>query len=202
MKQSLIIEVSPRGGESLSRKVTQKLVAQLKERFPEAKFVRRDLARDFIPHLDNSVLKAISSKDPYEVEANKESARLSDRLTDELLASDLLVIATPMWNLGIPSLLKAWIDLVVRSGRTFNYTEEGATGLARDKKAILVLASGGVFSNGPWKSFDFVEPYLRAILGFIGIEDIQTIRVEGANISALAASAVPNASVAVEALVL
>lgn len=200
MKQALIIEVSPRGYESASRKVIKALSSRLEAHFPETKFVRRDLASDAIPHLDNGTLKAIASKDPIEVEANKQSAHLSDRLTDELLASDLLIIATPMWNFGIPSLLKAWIDLVVRPGRTFNYGEQGVVGLASGKKAILVLASGGVFTEGPWKSWDFVEPYLRTVLGFIGIDDVQTIRVEGINIPALASSAVPNAVAAIETL--
>jgi FMN-dependent NADH-azoreductase len=200
MKQILIIEVSPKGSDSASRKVTQNLSARLVARFPAARIVHRDLSKDRVPHLDYSTLKAISSKDPAEVQANKESARLSDELTNELLASDLLVIATPMWNFGIPSLLKAWIDLVVRAGQTFNYGENGVVGLAKNKKAILVLASGGVFSDGPWKPWDFVEPYLRTILGFIGIQDVQTVRVEGTNIPALAASALPNAERSVEAL--
>lgn len=201
MKQMLIIEVSPRGSDSMSRNVTQKLSARLVARFPDAKIVHRDLSKDKIPHLDYSTLKAISSKDPVEAQANKESARLSDQLTNELLASDLLVISTPMWNFGIPSLLKAWIDLVVRPGQTFNYTENGVVGLAKNKKAVLVLASGGVFSAGPWKPWDFVEPYLRTVLGFIGIQDVQTVRVEGTNISALAASAAPNAVKAAETLI-
>ena len=131
MKQILIIVVSPKGSESASRKVTQNLSARLEARYPEAKIVHRDLAKDKIPHLDYSTIKAISSKDPAEVQANKESTRLSDQLTDELLASDLLVVATPMWNFGIPSLLKAWIDHVVRAGRTFNYGENGVVGLAK-----------------------------------------------------------------------
>jgi len=187
MKQALIVEVSPRGSKSAGRTVTQMLMNRMKARSPEVIFVRRDLAQDALPHIDHGTLKAISSKDPAEIQANEESAQLSDTLTDELLASDILVIATPMWNFGVPSLLKAWIDLVVRPGRTFNYKEMGVVGLARHKKAILVLASGGVFTDGPWKSWDFVEPYLRAVLGFIGIEDVQTIRVEGTNIPALAA---------------
>jgi FMN-dependent NADH-azoreductase len=132
----------------------------------------------------------------------KEAARQSDQLTDELLESDLLVIATPMWNFGIPSALKAWIDLVVRPGRTFRYADGGVLGLAKDKKAILVLASGGVYTEGPWRAWDFVEPYLRQILGFIGIVDVQTVRVEGMNIPLLAASAVPKANKAVEELAL
>jgi FMN-dependent NADH-azoreductase len=200
MKQILMVLVSPKGSDSASRKVAQNLSARLEARYPGAKIVHRDLAKDKIPHLDYFTVKAISSKDPAEVQANKESARLSDQLTDELLASDLLVIATPMWNFGIPSLLKAWIDLVVRPGRTFNYADNGVVGLAKNKKAILVLASGGVYTDGSWKPWDFAEPYLRAILGFIGIEDIQTVRVEGTNIPALAKSALPNAEKAVGTL--
>ncbi|MFC5649741.1 FMN-dependent NADH-azoreductase [Paenibacillus solisilvae] len=200
MKQILIIEVSPRGPVSASRAVTQKLSTRLRGEFPEAKFVYRDLTKGWIPHLDDNTLKAISSKRPEEVQANKESARLSDQLTEELLASDLLVIATPMWNFGIPSLLKAWIDLVVRPGKTFTYTETGVLGLAKDKKAILVVASGGVFTEGSWKSWDFVEPYLRQILRFIGIENVQTVRAEGMNIPLLAENAVPNAEKAIAKL--
>jgi len=184
----------------MSRNVTQNLSERVGARFPDATIIRRDLSKHKIPHMDYSTLKAISSKDPAEVLANEESARLSDQLTNELLASDLLVISTPMWNFGIPSLLKAWIDLVVRPGQTFNYAENGVVGLAKNKKAILVLASGGVFSEGPWKPWDFVEPYLRAVLGFIGIQDVQTVRVEGTNIPALAANAVPNAEKAAETL--
>jgi len=202
MKQILIIETSPRGPQSASRKVAEKLSTRLQAAYPGAKLVYRDLSKDKVPHMEDGTLKALSSKVPAEVEANQEFARLSDQLTDELLESDLLVIATPMWNFGIPSLLKAWIDLVVRPGRTFSYSEKGVTGLAKDKKAILVIASGGVFTDGPWKPWDFVEPYLRAILGFIGIVDIQTIRIEGMNIPALAESAVPNARKLVEKLVL
>jgi FMN-dependent NADH-azoreductase len=118
------------------------------------------------------------------------------------LESDLLVMATPTWNFGIPSALKAWIDLVVRPGRTFRYSDGGVLGLAKDKKAVLVLASGGVFTEGPWRPWDFVEPYLRQILSFIGIVDVQTVRVEGMNIPLLAANAVLKATKAVEELAL
>jgi FMN-dependent NADH-azoreductase len=201
-KQILVVSTSPRGVESASRKITQKLEAKLREDFPDAKFVYRDLAEDHLPHLDSSTLKAIASKDLKEVEENREAGRLSDKLTEELLASDLLIIATPMWNFGIPSLLKAWIDLVVRPGKTFQYTETGVEGLAKGKKAILIIASGGVFTDGFWKSWDFVDPYLRQILKFIGIENVQTVRVEGLNIPPLAATAIPNAESAISELVL
>lgn len=98
--------------------------------------------------------------------------------------------------------LKAWIDYVVRAGKTFNYAGAGVEGLAKDKKAILVLASGGVFNKGLRKSWDSAEPYLRQILGFIVIEDVQSVRAEGMNTQLLTTSAVPNGEKAVEALVI
>jgi FMN-dependent NADH-azoreductase len=201
MKQILVVEASPRGSESASREVTRKLTLRLKERFPNAKLVHRDLVKETLPPLDGTVIKAIFSREPS-VEGSKESLRLSNELTDELLASDLLVISTPMWNFGIPPYLKLWIDLVVRPGRTFKYTENGAQGLAENKKAIFVLASGGVFSDGPWKVWDHVEPYLRTIMTFIGIQNVQTVRVEGINIPQLKELAVPNAEKALEGLIL
>jgi FMN-dependent NADH-azoreductase len=200
MNQILMIEVSPRGKDSASRAVAETLAARLLALHPEAKLRRRDIAAERLPHLDDITLRAISTKDPAEAERLKAAARLSDELTDELLESDLLVISTPMWNFGIPSALKAWIDLVVRPGRTFRYAGAGVDGLAKGKKAILVLASGGVFSDGPWRPFDFVEPYLRHILSFIGIVDVQIVRAEGANLGHLAPDVVPTANRAVEAL--
>ena len=202
MKQILIVESSPRGAESASRRLTRKVRERLVVQYPEAKVVVRDLAKDRLPHLDQATVKAISTKDPVEAESLKQALHLSDVLTDELLSSDLLVIASPMWNFGIPSLLKAWIDHVVRAGKTFNYAGAGVEGLAKGKRAVLVLASGGVFSDGPWKPLDTVEPYLRQILGFIGIDDVQTVRAEGMNMPALAIHAVPNGEKAVEALVI
>jgi FMN-dependent NADH-azoreductase len=202
MKRILIVESSPRGPESASRTLAGKVRARLAAQYPEARIVERDLVHDNVPHLNESTLKAITTRDPVEAGTLKDALHLSDELTEELLSSDLLVIASPMWNFGIPSSLKAWIDHVVRAGKTFSYAGAGVEGLAKGKKAILVLASGGVFSKGPWKSWDSVEPYLRQILGFIGIEDVQTVRAEGMNIPPLAIHAAPNGEKAVEALVI
>jgi FMN-dependent NADH-azoreductase len=84
-----------------------------------------------------------------------------------------------MYNFGIPSALKAWIDHVIRAGRTFRYTEAGPQGLVLGKKVVLFLASGGVYSDGPYKSYDFQEPYLRTMLGFIGLTDVTVVRAQG-----------------------
>jgi FMN-dependent NADH-azoreductase len=109
VNQILIVESSPRGAESASRQLTRKVRERLEVQYPEAKVVVRDLAKDRLPHLDQATVKAISTRDPVEAESLKDALHLSDQLTEELLSSDLLVIASPMWNFGIPSLLKAWI---------------------------------------------------------------------------------------------
>jgi NAD(P)H-dependent FMN reductase len=119
--------------------------------------MHRDLAAQHLPHLDEITLRAISTKDPAEAERLKEAARKSDQLTDELLESDLLVLATPMWNFGIPSALKAWIDLVVRPGRTFRYSDGGVLVWRRTRRlfwfwlrvAFLQKAhgAGGILSS-------------------------------------------------------
>jgi FMN-dependent NADH-azoreductase len=200
MKRILVIEASPRGPASASRALTRSLIERLKAQYPSAKITSRDLVKDKLPAREASTVKGIFTRDPAEAQALKEAMRLSDQLTDEFLASDTVVIATPMWNFAVPSSLKAWIDLIVRPGRTFNYAGTGVIGLAKDKKAILVLASGGVFTEGEWASWDFVEPYLRRILSFIGIDDVQTIRAEGMNIPPLAEHAVSKGEKAVERL--
>jgi FMN-dependent NADH-azoreductase len=126
-----------------------------------------------LPQPDAAMLSALVAPEPSAASA------LSDALVAELLAADCLVIATPLWNFGIPAALKAWIDLVVRAGKTFQYTADGVTGLAQGKRAYVLVASGGVFSEGPWAEWDGAVPYLRRILGFIGITEVEVIRIEG-----------------------
>jgi FMN-dependent NADH-azoreductase len=179
MKNILFITSSPRGPESYSQQVAQSLVNELKQRDPDVHIVVRDLARYPLPHVGEAFVSGLSIK-PEQRNADQAAAfALSDTLIDELAVADILVLAAPMHNFGLPSTLKAWIDHVVRAGRTFSYSQNGPQGLLKDKRAILVLARGGVYSEGPAKPFDFQEPYLRAILGFIGIIDVEVVRVEG-----------------------
>lgn len=149
MKQILIVESSPRGSESASRKLASKVRARLEAQYPGAKVIERDLAKDKLPHLDQPTLKAMATQDPAEAESLKDALHLSDQLIEELLSSDLLVIASPMWNFGIPSSLKAWIDHVVRAGKTFNYAGAGVEGLAKGKRAIWCLHPAESLVKGP-----------------------------------------------------
>jgi FMN-dependent NADH-azoreductase len=185
MKNILLIQSSPRGIESLSQQVAQSIVKDLQARYPEAKVVVRDLAENPPPHVGRDFVSGLHAQ-PEELTRNQSVAvALSDALIAELSAADALVLAVPMYNFGPPSTLKAWIDHVVRAGRTFSYSANGVEGLVKGKRAILVLARGGVYSEGPYKPFDFQEPYLRAILGFIGITDVEVVDVAGVAVSAI-----------------
>lgn len=198
MSQILLVETSPRKDKSASREVSAAVIRRLTTEHSKAAVIVRDLDIDPIPHLDQASVASF-----FEAPQSTSKDALSDKLIAELLESETIVISTPMYNFGIPSALKAWIDHVVRVGKTFNYAgADRVEGLATGKKAILVIASGGVFTEGPWKSWDFVEPYLRQILGFIGIDDVQAVRVEGLNVPAIAPQAVPSSLKAVDALVL
>ena len=180
MKNILLIQSSPRGGLSFSQKVAQSVVHDLQERYPEATVVVRDLAQNPPPHVGLDFIIGMYTPPERHTPGQVKAIALSDSLIDELFAADTIVIAVPMHNFGPPSTLKSWIDHVARAGRTFNYGAHGPEGLLKNKRAILVLARGGVYSSGPTKPLDFQEPYLRAVLGFLGITDVSAIHVEGA----------------------
>lgn len=158
---------------SLTRQIGPVIIDGLKATHPGAKIIHRDLVKAPVPHLSPDFL-AVMYTNP-----DAPALTLSNQLADELLGSDILVLEVPMYNFGIPSVLKAWIDHVVRKGKTFVYGESGPAGLAKGKKAILVLARGGVYSEGPAKVMDYQETYLRSILGFIGITEVESVYIEG-----------------------
>jgi FMN-dependent NADH-azoreductase len=185
MKNILLIQSSPRGIDSLSQQVARSIVDDLQARYPEAKVVVRDLAENPPPHIGRAFIDALHAQPDQMSQEQDAAVALSDSLIAELSLADVLVLAVPMYNFGPPSTLKAWIDHVVRAGRTFAFSPSGVEGLLKAKRAILVLARGGVYSDGPFKPFDFQEPYLRAVLGFIGITDIDLIDVEGVAVSAI-----------------
>ncbi|MDB6111795.1 MAG: FMN-dependent NADH-azoreductase [Pedosphaera sp.] len=185
MKNILLIQSSPRGSESYSEKVARSLVGDLEERHPGANVVVRDLAQNPPPHVGQAFVGGLSTEPEQRTPEQTEALALSDVLIDELLAADIIVLAVPMHNFGPPSTLKAWIDHVVRIGRTVSYSQKGPEGMVKGKRVILVLARGGVYSDGPARPLDFQEPYLRAILGFIGITDIDVVPVEGLAMSAI-----------------
>ena len=166
----------------------------MKSRVPGAEVVVRDVANQPLPHpgvgfVTGRVLPA-DKRNADQVEA----IAASDVFVAELQAADIVVVSAPMHNFSVPSSLKAWIDQIVRPGVTVTYSANGPVGLLRGKKVILVLARGGIYSEGPMQAFDFQEPYLRAVLGFLGMDDIHVVRIEGvARGEAALAHAIDNA---------
>jgi FMN-dependent NADH-azoreductase len=176
----LQIDSSPLGDHSISRKLTAKTIARIKAAHPEARVVTRDLGSSPLPHLDGLTLGSFFTPPEQRNAALHAAVKSSDEAIDEVLAADIIVIGAPMWNFGIPSALKAWIDHVVRRGRTFKYGAAGPESLLPPGKRVIIVSSrGGVYSDGPMKAMDYQETYLRAVLGFIGLHDVVFVRAEG-----------------------
>ncbi|MBD2505196.1 FMN-dependent NADH-azoreductase [Anabaena azotica] len=184
MANILHIDSSPRGDRSISRTLSYEFITSWKDTHPSDTVTYRDLGRNPVPHVDEPwIAAAFSSPDTHTPELQA-AIKLSDSLIDELLAADRLVFGVPMYNLTIPSTLKAYIDQIVRVGRTFTVGANGYQGLVDSSKKVLVITSrGGSFAPGtPYAAYDFQEPYLRAILGFIGLIDVTFIHVENLNV--------------------
>ena len=177
MSQILLITSSPRV-DSYSTRVARKLAEKLASR-PGSSLTVRDLTRQPLPHIDDSFAAARNTPPDLLTSAQKSSLSLSDTLLVELFAADTLIVAAGMINFGIPSSLKAYIDYVVRPGVTFRYGNQGPEGLVKGKKAYLVVARGGVYSQDSMRALNFQDTYLKTVLGFIGITDVEVIAVEG-----------------------
>ncbi|MFT4204820.1 MAG: NAD(P)H-dependent oxidoreductase [Chitinophagaceae bacterium] len=178
-KKVLRIVSSPRGEASISIKLGNAIVEKIKAKYTDSIVTVRDLTTDF-PHFEEpqttSIFIAKENRTPEQAEAVK----LSDELIEELHGSDIVVIDAPLYNLFVPSTLKAYIDHIVRAKETFRYNEDGTIeGLVKNKKVYVAYASGAVFSEDGAVFDDFVSPYLTQILGFIGITDIKFFRAEG-----------------------
>lgn len=167
---------------SATRLIGQEIIDGLGARHGGATIITRDLVANPLPHIGPEFVRTMFTEDAAPTLA------LSEELIDELLRSDVLVLESPMYNFSIPSVLKAWFDHVVRARKTFRITDGGMVGLLESKKGILVLGSGAIYSEGPFKVMDFQEPYLRAMLGFIGMTDLESVRVEGLNMGPTAAA--------------
>lgn len=171
MKNILALYTSLSGDNATSTQLAKEWLAK-----QDAKVVERDLAGNPLPHLDMTTFSGFMTPEDARNEAQAAGVALSDTLIGELKAADTLLISVPMYNLGIPSTLKAWIDHVARAGQTFQYTEEGPKGLLTDTKAVVVLTRGGQYKD---TAFDVQVPYIKLFLGFVGITDVEFIFAEG-----------------------
>jgi FMN-dependent NADH-azoreductase len=173
----LEISASARSEDSVSRKLTRDIVGALEGRKGSIRLTRRDLA-DGVPFVDEHWVQANFTAAEERSGRQRETLAFSDELIAELQEADLIVIGAPIYNFGIPAALKAWVDMVARARVTFRYTENGPEGLLKGKRAIIVIASGGVPVDS---AVDFATPYLRQALRFIGIDDVEVIAADRLN---------------------
>ena len=179
-KNILRIISSPRGSRSLSFQLGNAIVQKIQARYPGSRLKERNLNTEIFPHLQETLISSFFT--PAENHSPEQSAAIkySDQAIAELRDADILVIDTPMYNFTITATLKNYFDHIVRRGLTFRVTEQGAEGLLKNKKAYLAFSSSGIYSaGGPDKSNDFVTPLVKAILGWIGVSDIEVYRAEG-----------------------
>ncbi|UUX96212.1 FMN-dependent NADH-azoreductase [Aquabacterium sp. J223] len=164
------------GQGSHSSRLAGELVARLVAAAPSAAVTVRDLAAQPHPALDESALQALFTPEAQRTPEQAQRVALDDQLIAEIQAADVVVIGAPMYNFGVTSQLKHWIDAIARARVTFRYTEQGAEGLLTGKKVYVVLARGGLYRGTP---ADTQVPYLQSVLGFLGMTDIEFIYAEG-----------------------
>ena len=183
MSTLLHITVSPRGNHSISRQLGAAAVREWKEHNPGGRVVERDLAKASLSFVDSEWIAGASSSPQTHTEGHARALAISDELISELQQADEIILDTPMYNFAVPAVLKAWIDHVVRSGKTFRYTSAGMPeGLLASKniKVLVIIASGGKYAGDPELAvLDYEAPYLRFILGFMGITDVRFIQAGG-----------------------
>jgi FMN-dependent NADH-azoreductase len=179
MTSILYLRCSPRGADAFSSRMAEEVLARLPRHYPDARIVFRDLAANPPPLVDAGFCAAILGP-PGEVPP---ALLMSETLIQELEAADILVIATPMNNYGVPAVLKAWVDQIVRIHRSFASTPGGKVGKLSDRPAWLIVASGGWFTgpspSGAPAQPDFLTHYMRAVLETIGISDLRVLTLEG-----------------------
>jgi FMN-dependent NADH-azoreductase len=184
---------SPRAN-SYSARLGHQIVDKLLAAHPGSTVHERNLTTHPLPHFEEAFVQGIFTPTDSRTPAQLAAIRHSDEVIDEVQAADVLVIGAPMYNFSIPSSLKAWLDHLVRAGVTFSYGPNGPEGLLKGKKVYLALASGGVYSEGsPMAAYDFMAPYLKPVLAFIGLTDVEVVRVEGTSIPDLEPTALAKA---------
>jgi FMN-dependent NADH-azoreductase len=180
MPALLHIDSSPLYGRSVSRELTAAFVTQWKASHPDGRVIDRDLNATAIPPITAEWVGAVYTPEQARTQSQKELLSLSDSLLSELEQADEYVVGVPMHNFGVPSVLKLWIDQIARVGRTFSYANGVPKGLIVGKKATFIIATGGIYdAQTQMASFNFVEPYLRSVFGFLGVKDATFLTTGG-----------------------
>jgi FMN-dependent NADH-azoreductase len=180
MPTLLHIDSSPLYGRSVSRQLTGAFVDQWKSAHPDGKVLDRDLNATTIPPINAGWVGAVFTPEEARTAEQKQVLALSDSLLAELEQADEYVFGVPMHNFSVPAVLKLWIDQITRVGKTFSYDDGRPKGLILGKKATFILATGGNYdAQTQMASFNFVEPYLRSLFGFLGVTDATFLTAGG-----------------------
>lgn len=190
MKKILHIISSPKGDASFSIKLGNAIIEKLKTSWPGSSVKEYNVVSKHFPHLEEAHITSFFTPPENRTAENIEALQHSDEAIREIMDADIIVIGAPMYNFTIHSSLKAWFDHIMRVGVTFSYVDGRPKGLITGKKVYIAMSSGGVYSEGPMQSYDFVAPYLKSILAFIGITDISVVRAEGTSIPGIKETAV------------
>jgi FMN-dependent NADH-azoreductase len=180
MKILLHIDCSPLGDASISRNLSNEFVKCWTEVNPGGTVIRRDLNAGHVPVIDGAWVAAVFTPEEVRTPAQREVVSTSDRLIEELNVADEYVFGLPMHNFGVPAVLKLWLDQIVRVGKTFAVVNGAPEGLLKNKQAQFLIAAGGTYDPGtPMGPFNFVEPYLRTVFGFLGVTDTKFLTAGG-----------------------
>jgi FMN-dependent NADH-azoreductase len=182
MSKVLVITASPRGERSVSRKLTTDFAQLWAQHHPKETVLLRDVGHHPVPHVTEPWVLGAFAPAEAQTPESKAAIAISDQLVEEFLSADKYIFGVPMYNLNIPSTFKAYIDQIVRAGKTFAVGPNGYEGLVKGKKALFITSSGGAFPAGsPMGAYNFQEPYLKAIFGFIGVTDVQFVTADSMN---------------------
>jgi FMN-dependent NADH-azoreductase len=182
MATILAVTASPRGERSVTRALSTTFTELWAEQHPEDMILLRDVGHHPVPHVSEPWIVGAFAQAEEQTAESKAAIAVSDQLVEEFLTADRYVFAVPMYNFNIPSTFKAYIDQLVRPGRTFAVGPNGYEGLVKEKKALFITTSGGSYPSGsPMASFNFLEPYLRTIFGFMGVTDLKFVAAENMN---------------------
>jgi len=183
MSKILILTASPRGERSVSRALTTQFAQLWAQHHPQDTVLLRDVGHHPVPHVTEPwVVGAFAPPEAQNAES-KAAIAVSDQLVDEFLSADRYIFGVPMYNFNIPSTFKAYIDQIVRAGKTFAVGPNGYEGLVKDKKALFITSSGGAYPAGsPMAAYNFQEPYLRTIFGFIGVTEVRFVAADSMNL--------------------
>lgn len=176
MSTILVLNSSVYVDASVTRTLVAETVRRLQAADPDARVLEHDLGAAPLPHLSTANIAGVRGTPAAPLEL--ETRAVSDALIAELHSADTIVIGSPMYNFSIATGLRAWFDYVLRAGLTFKYSEAGPEGLVTDKRVIVVTARGGLYTEGPTRPYDFQEPYLRHLLGFMGLTDVAFVHAE------------------------